>query len=203
MNVAEKRADIIVGRILDELKELGLDKNTLVIFTSDHGDMNAGHGLMDKTVPTCWEEIVRVPLLMRLPGVIPAGCKTDVKASSVDLAPTILDLLAAAALDGMHGRSLRPFLTGARDDGRPVFVERGDPGKNCARMIRAGDWKLILQSRFPHELYDLTQDPGETRNLTADPAHQARFDDLRIQLRQHMASIGDPALTGALKDALA
>ncbi|NQT89289.1 sulfatase-like hydrolase/transferase, partial [bacterium] len=101
--------DWCVGRILDELDRLGLADRTLVIFTSDHGDMLAGHGLMDKTVPTFFEEIVRVPLLMRLPGPIPKGGTSDVLNSSVDIPCTILDVLGGKPLKGAHGRSLLPF----------------------------------------------------------------------------------------------
>jgi len=192
--------DWCFGRILDELERLGLVDRTLVIFTSDHGDMNGGHGLMDKTVPTCYEEVVRVPLIARLPGTVHAGTKTTVQASSVDIAPTILDLLGVDPLPEAHGRSLRPFLQGQPDDNRPVFAERGDPARNCARMIRTHDWKLVLQSRNGHELYHLAEDPGETTNLAGDPAHSDMLRELRDTLVAHMKRIDDPALSGALKD---
>ncbi len=192
--------DAYMGRILDELDRLGLAKRTLVIFTSDHGDMNGGHGLMDKTVDTCYEEIIRVPLIMRLPGVTKAGARTDVQADSTDLAPTILDLLGVKPLDQCHGRSLRPFLAGAPDDGRPAFVERADPStKSCRRMVRTPEWKLILAGNANHQLFHLAADPGETRNLYADEQHAAIREQLRATLRAHMEEIGDPALAGSLK----
>lgn len=192
--------DAYMGRILDELDRLELTERTLVIFTSDHGDMNGGHGLMDKTVDTCYEEIIRVPLILRLPGVTKPGTKTDVQADSTDLAPTILDLLGAKPLEGCHGRSLRPFLAGAPDDGRPAFVERGDPARHsCRRMVRTPEWKLILAGNASHQLFHLATDPGETRNLYADDQHAAVREQLRATLRAHMEQIGDPALTANLK----
>jgi arylsulfatase A-like enzyme len=195
--------DAYMGRILDELDKLGIADNTLVIFTSDHGDMNGGHGLMDKTVDTCYEEIIRVPLIMRLPGATKAGATTDVQADSTDLAPTILDLLAAKPLDQCHGRSLRPFLAGAPDDGQPAFVERGDPAnKSCRRMIRTPEWKLIMAGNANHQLFDLAKDPGETRNLYDVPAHAATQARLRTALKQHMETLADPALAGPLKQYL-
>jgi arylsulfatase A-like enzyme len=196
--------DAYMGRILAELDELGIADRTLVVFTSDHGDMNGGHGLMDKTVDTCYEEIIRVPLIMRLPGVTKPGAKTTVQANSTDLAPTILDLLAAKPLDQCHGRSLRPFLQGAPDDGRPAFVERGSPAnKSCRRMVRTTEWKLIMAGNANHQLFHLTKDPGETKNLYADPECAATRATLLATLKQHMEQIEDPALSGPLKEYMA
>ena len=192
--------DAYMGRILDELDTLGIAERTLVVFTSDHGDMNGGHGLMDKTVDTCYEEIIRVPLIMRLPGVTKPNAKTDVQADSTDLAPTILDLLGAKPLAQCHGRSLRPFLEGAPDDGTPGFVERGNPvGPNCRRMVRTQAWKLILAANANHQLFHLADDPGEMRNLYAIPEHAGTLARLRSLLKAHMERIGDPALEGKLK----
>lgn len=192
--------DAYMGRILDELDTLGIADRTLVIFTSDHGDMNGGHGLMDKTVDTCYEEIIRVPLILRLPGTARAGATTDVQADSTDLAPTILDLLAAKPLDACHGRSLRPFLKGAPDDGMPGYVERGEPlGPSCRRMVRTRDWKLILAGNANHQLFHLAADPGETNNLYAVPEHTGILAELRSLLKNHMERIGDPARQGKLK----
>ena len=94
-----------VGRILDKLKELGLEKNTLVIFTSDHGEMLGSHGLREKNV--FFEESVRVPLLMRLPGAIPAGTVVKEPVSHLDYFPTIMDYLNVSGTTS-QGRSLAP-----------------------------------------------------------------------------------------------
>jgi choline-sulfatase len=126
-----------------------------------------------------------------LPGKIPADKASTASASSVDIAPTILDYLGAAPLAKAHGRSLRVVT----DDDRLVFGERGDLEKQLiARMIRTQRWKLSLSPHDPTELYDLENDPGETRNLAALPAQAPVVRKLTAQLLDHMRAIGDPAL---------
>ncbi|HIE51285.1 MAG TPA: hypothetical protein EYP85_05965 [Armatimonadetes bacterium] len=187
--------DWCMGRILNALEDLGLADRTLVLFTSDHGDMQGAHGMMGKSVGAFYEEIVRVPLLIRLPGLIPAGRVTNAFASSIDLAPTILDLVGAEPLPDVHGRSLRPFLEGQPDDGRPIFGQRGNPrGGSCGRMIRTREWKLCLYGSGYRELYHLTEDPYEMHNLADDPAQAATFRQLAAQLREHLERTNDPAL---------
>ncbi len=187
--------DWCMGRILKALDELGLADRTLVIFTSDHGNMLGQHGLMEKAVPEFYDDLMRVPLLMRLPGKIPATKTSAAWAASIDLAPTILDYLGATPLSKAHGHSLRPFIEGAADEDRPVYGERGDlatPG--VGRMIRTRHWKFCLQPRGQKELYDLEKDADETRNLAADPALAPVMEKLSEQLVEHMRNIGDPAL---------
>ena len=187
--------DSCIGRILKALDDLGLADRTLVIFTSDHGNMLGQHGLMEKALPEFYDDLMRVPLLMRLPGKIPAGKTAPAWASSVDLAPTILDYAGASPLSKAQGRSLRPFIEGAADGDRPVFGERGDlatPG--VGRMIRTRHWKLCLQPRGQKELYDLEKDADETRNLVSDSAMAPVIEKLSAQLLEHMRAIGDPAV---------
>jgi arylsulfatase A-like enzyme len=194
--------DWCVGRILDELERLGLAERTAVVFTSDHGDMQGGHGMMDKTTGNFYEEIVRVPLLMRFPGALPSGRTSDVLASSVDLAPTLLELLGAEPLPNAHGRSLRPFAQDAPADDRPVFAERGRfQHGSCGRMIRTRQWKLSLHGSGHRECYWLTRDPGETHNLAHNPKFADQRASLRSQLHAHMKRIGDPALPTLFPDA--
>lgn len=186
--------DACVGRILDALDELGLAGHTLVVFTSDHGNMLGQHGLMDKTLGTFYDDLMRVPLLMRLPGVIPAGEVSEALVSSADLAPTFLDYLGAAPLPQAHGRSLRGAVAGVDPGGEAVFGERAEP-KNpaAARMVRTKRWKLCLLPKNAHELYDLASDPGETRNIYADPANAGVVKELKEKVRKHMAAVGDQA----------
>jgi arylsulfatase A-like enzyme len=187
--------DWCMGRILDELERLGLAGRTLVVFTSDHGDMQGGHGMMDKTTGNFYEEVVRVPLLMRFPGVLPAGRTSEVLNCSVDLAPTLLDLLGAEPLPKAQGRNLRPFAQEATADHRSVFAERGRfNGGSCGRMIRTREWKLSLHGSGHRECYWLARDPGETHNLAYSPKFAEQRAALRQQLHAHMKRIGDPAL---------
>jgi arylsulfatase A-like enzyme len=190
--------DWCIGRILEALDELGLSDRTLVIFTSDHGNMLGQHGMLEKSSLAFYDDLMRVPLLMRLPGRIRAGSVCEAGASSVDLAPTILEYLAAPPLEHAHGRSLRPFLEGTADDERPIFGERGEPNVvGTMRMIRTRDWKLCLPAQESRNvattMYDLKNDPDETRNLAHDDSEKTVRHDLTARLLEHMEAIGDQA----------
>lgn len=184
-----------VGRILDKLDELGVADRTLVIFTSDHGDMQGAHGMIGKSVPAFYEEIARVPLIMRLPGRIPAGKRIRAHANSVDLMPTILDYVGLPIPQDIDGRSLRPVIEGEKSGRRwRGHCERALGAKHFGRMIRANRWKYVFNSPWPNELYDLENDPGEMVNLIEEPKHKAQARRLHRELRQWMAETHDPHL---------
>jgi arylsulfatase A-like enzyme len=192
--------DDLVGRLLNTLDELGLADHTLVIFTSDHGNMIGEHGMIEKSTEAFYDDLMRVPLLMRLPGKIAAGKTSDAVADSVDIAPTLLDYLGQRPLLGAQGRSLRPLLEGKVEEDHPVFGERGEVHKpNLGRVIRTSHWKLAIHPNEPRgnkeQLYDLQNDPGETKNLSADPTMKPILGELTGRLLDHMDHIGDPALT--------
>ncbi|MCX7009675.1 MAG: sulfatase-like hydrolase/transferase [Kiritimatiellaeota bacterium] len=187
--------DACFGRILVALDELKLTERTLVIFTSDHGNLLGQHGMMDKGVPAFYDDLMRVPLLARLPGVLPQDKTCGAFAATVDLAPTILDLLGAPPLAKMHGHSLRDTIAGKDAGPEAVFGERGDLSKpGVGRMIRTRRWKFNLQAGGVRELFDMENDPQETKNVAGDPANADIGRQLEARLRQHMASIGDPAV---------
>jgi len=184
--------DAFIGRILDTLDTLKLADHTLVIFTSDHGNMLGQHGLVDKAVGAFYDDLIHVPLLMRLPGTIPAGEVCEKLATSMDLAPTILDCLGAEPLQQIHGRSLRGVLAGTNPDQPAIFCERGEPNsKITARMIRTRQWKLCLHTDNPPELYNLEQDPGETTNVFGLAASRMTIQSLKQRLHEHMQTVGD------------
>lgn len=108
------------GRILATLDELKPADRTLVIFTTDHGNLLGRHGMMDKTVSTFYDDLTHVPLPMRLPGALPAGKTCGAFARTVDIAPAILDLLGASPLTATQGHSLRALVAG--QDAGPVAV---------------------------------------------------------------------------------
>lgn len=188
--------DDCLGRILQALADLGLADRTLVIFTTDHGNLLGQHGMMDKSVGTFYEDLVHIPLLLRLPGRIPAGRTCDATAASIDLAPTILDYTAAPPLAQAHGRSLRPLIEGAAGVDRPVFCEREklDAPRPPSRMIRTRQWKLCVLNNGSLELYDELHDPGETKNLAREPGHTEVIRELVLQLQSHMREVGDQGL---------
>ncbi len=186
--------DTFVGRILDALDELKLSDHTMIVFTSDHGNMLGQHGMMDKSFGGFYDDLMRVPLIMRLPGALPAGKTSDALVTTMDIAPTILDYLGMTPLAKTHGRSLRKAIAGNDPGYTAVFGERAAPqSPDAARMIRTKEWKLCLHPRGVRELFDLTSDADETRNLADDPARARLIGRLEHDLRDHMQAVGDPA----------
>ncbi|MCL1888025.1 MAG: sulfatase-like hydrolase/transferase [Kiritimatiellaeota bacterium] len=169
--------DAEVGRLLDTLDKTGQAENTLVIFTTDHGEMLGDHGLYVKG-PALYEGAVHVPLIVSMPGVIPEGIRTPALVELGDLAPTVLDYAGLPREPGMQARSLWPLLTGEapadsfRDD---VYCEyynsNMDDPPQFLTMVRDHHAKIIVShGKECGELYDLDADPKEFKNLWDDPA---------------------------------
>ncbi len=183
-----ENTDALIGQVLVALDRNGLAENTLVIFTSDHGDQSAAHGRVGKGY--LFEESARTPLIMRLPGTTTPGVEDKAHfTSGADILPTFCD---AAGLDVpklRFGRSLMPLLRNAEpDDWRPyVACETRD-----GRMIRFGDYKYIRYENPDRTefLYDLGNDPGETRNLMDDTEYQAALEQGRRFLDDYYKTIG-------------
>ncbi len=156
-----------VGRLLDVLDQTGLADKTLVIFTSDHGEMLGERGMWHKH--HFYEPSVRVPLIMRWPGQL-APSRVFEPVSHLDLAPTVLDLLGSAnASRGMDGSSLLPVMN---EDAaaHPIFADylAIGPCVPC-RMIRKGDFKFMYTHGHDERLFDLSRDPDEEKNLVDQP----------------------------------
>jgi choline-sulfatase len=184
--------DFEVGRLLDALDELGLAERTLVVVTADHGEGLMDHGHMEHGVHI-YEEQVRVPLLIRLPGIVAASTQRTAPVELLDLAPTITDLLGVPTPDTFQGRSLAPALRGEAelDPEHPVrlfrrhYADRGDRGapKGVQYGVRVGEWKYIERpDEGAPELYDLRADPTERRNLIRNrPEVAARLSPLLVR----------------------
>jgi len=195
-----KLLDDNTGVILDELKRQGLWDSTIVLFTSDHGDMDTQHKLIFKG-PFMYEHMMRVPLLIRVPerfgGQAPRRLK-DIDVVNVDIAPTIRALcgLAEAPCDG---RSLKPLLTGAGAyQPRPFVIGQYYSKQrwvNPIRMIRTADFKLNRHIRYGDELYDLKNDPHELRNLAEDEDYNKIKRELSELLDQWVRDHDDPFYT--------
>lgn len=183
-----------VGTILDKLDELDLADDTLVIFTSDHGDMMGAHGIYMKSM--MHEESAGVPLLIRWPGQ--ASGRIAEPVNLIDLVPTILDAFDLEPPCRLPGKSLKPLLTGERyEDPDAVAVCEwngaiqhmfsrhelfADVKDQYIRSIRTRRWKLNLHVGDRSELYDLENDPGEMHNLIAQADHRPIIDDLYRRL---------------------
>ncbi|MCZ8517380.1 sulfatase-like hydrolase/transferase [Paenibacillus filicis] len=190
--------DDAVGRLLKQLEELGLRNNTWVIFTTDHGDMCGGHRMLDKHY-VMYEDVVRVPLVMRWPGVIPAGQRTcEMVYNLLDLPPTILDAcgLAAPETHRFHGRSQLKLITcGVSDASRQEVVASYNGqqfGLYTQRMIRTREWKYVWNLTDVDELYDLRRDPYELHNQIDHPGNASVAQELRKNLYDILLSDGDP-----------
>jgi len=178
-----------LGRILSVLAERGVLDETALIFTSDNGFFFGEHGLsIERRLP--YEEAVRSPLLIRYPPLVAAGARVEPLVSSVDLAPTILELAGVAVSDRIQGRSLVPLLAGNPVDWRESLLIEFYTYENPMpwlldmdyRAIRTQRYKYIHWLKHPPELYDLAADPYETRNLIDEPGMADVARRLRTEL---------------------
>ena len=188
--------DAQVGRVLAALDELGLADETLVVYTTDHGDMCGGHGMVDKHY-VMYEDVQRVPLIMRGPGV-PPGVRCDAFVSNeIDLATTLCAAAGVEVPASFEGRDLLTVASG--EDASPrgdIFAQYhgGQFGLYSQRMVRDRRYKYIWNMTAEDELYDLASDPGELTNLAFEAGHADELARLRGRLVAWMESIDDPAL---------
>jgi len=172
-------ADHTFGRILNAVREAGIEEETYIVFTSDHGDWLGDHGLLLKG-PMLYDGLVRVGFLMTGPG-IPGGKVVDEPVSLVDIFPTFLELAGVEPDRPRHGRSLMPVIAGEEKRSHS-YLEWDLGASRCGvelqlRMVRTRDMKLTVdQISGAGEMYDLSADPFETTNLWDDPD---RGDDRR------------------------
>jgi len=170
--------DGMIGEILDELERAGELENTLVVYTSDHGEMLGEHGLWLKN--NLLEGAARVPLIMAGAG-LPRGMTIEAPVSHVDLVATLVDFSGAGRPSGLRGHSLLPMIHGNQAS-HPGFVyaESNSEG-NCTGsfMIRKGDWKYLYFSGYgDKQLFNLKEDPGEMNNLANNSVHASMVQEL-------------------------
>lgn len=175
------RLDWNIGRILARLDELKLREKTLIVFTSDHGE-NFPLRWNNHYKRLCYDQAANVPLLVSMPGTLPQGVRTSAVVSIADLCPTILDLCGMDVPAGLHGESLKPLLTGKTGDWRDDASIQNNPytgaGKTSTgeekpgkepdmreRCLVTREWKLILNTSRPPELYDRRSSEPDTHNM--------------------------------------
>ncbi|MBN2450751.1 MAG: sulfatase-like hydrolase/transferase [Lentisphaeria bacterium] len=189
-----------VGRLLAVLEETGQARDTLVIFASDHGEMLGDHGIYLKG-PYFYEPAVHVPLIMACPRLTGGGFSRSELVELTDVAPTILEACGLPPEPGMQGRSFLPLLRNAapaesfREDVLCEFYGANFHYTPTAHttMLRSRRHKItVAHGLGTGELYDLEEDPAETRNLWDSPAHAALKTQLLVRLCDRMAWTADP-----------
>lgn len=207
-----------LGRLFARLEQLGLMENTIILFTSDHG-YNIGHhgihtkgngiwvagGISGPKRPNMWDTSMRVPLLVRWPGVVKPGTTINEPVSNIDTFASVLGMLGVPKPGDwkQEGADFSPLLRGVKLTWRDAIFAQYDLhnfGLAYMRMIRTDKWKLVRQfhANMMDELYDLEKDPGETKNLirqaTVPEQYREVYNDLAERLTQWQKSIHDPIL---------
>lgn len=177
--------DTQFGRLLDALDASGQAANSIVIFTSDHGESAGDHGLTQKGC-RFFDGLTRVPLICRWPGRFTAGLRSDALVELTDITPTLLEIANVPIPEETQGRSLVPILRSDapgiqhRDFVRCEYLDAVDlPGHSRATMYRNRQWKLnVYHNHGVGELYNMSEDPAEFDNLWDSPAHRNIRDEL-------------------------
>ncbi|MES2463291.1 MAG: sulfatase [Armatimonadota bacterium] len=183
--------DESVGRIIDFLRRKNLLNDTLLVYMGDNGFAFGEHGLIDKR--TAYEESIRVPLLLQCPALLKPGTVMDEVVAGIDIAPTFLEAagLPPPAPSAMDGTSFLPLARGEKKPWRDSLLyeyywERTFPHTPTLHALRGDRYKYIRCQGIwdTDELYDLKNDPGETRNLVRNPAHQETVKTMNARLWQ-------------------
>ncbi|MDP6514277.1 MAG: sulfatase-like hydrolase/transferase [SAR202 cluster bacterium] len=198
--------DDAVGRIVSAVDNAGLSDNTIVVFTSEHGDLVGTHGMLE--MRTFYEEAAKVPCMIRLPWMNTEQKMIGGNFTQIDLVPTLLDLMGEPIPEGLHGQSRVEVLKGeATLDDNDVFIEHngigdrdlGNPLINemnnlpWRSVVTADRWKLNLCAGDQCELFDLNTDPIEEHNLFDDPAQRDRIRLMATKIRLWQHQVGDDA----------
>jgi len=182
-----------IGRVLDTLDALGLANDTLVVYSTDHGDYCGGHGQMDKHF-NMYDDVTHVPLIARLPGRIPAGETCEAFASNeLDISRTLLEAADAEIPESFVGENLIGMANGATP--REVITSQyfgTESGAYSMRMVRNEQYKFVYHPVGDmHELYDLQEDPGELNNRIDDPSLSEELSALKAKLFDEMKAQND------------
>lgn len=174
------QTDDCVGKVLRALHDLGLEDDTIIFYTADHGEMLGNHGMWNKFV--FYEPSVGVPLICRVPGVTPENARSKTPVSLAQVVATLTELCGLPMPPGLDGASFSASLR------RPsqtlettVFAEIGLP-RHDKLMIRRGDYKYCYYVNDRPEMYDLRTDPQEMKNLAILPEYKAKVDEMRRRL---------------------
>ncbi len=192
--------DTAVGLVLETLDRLGLEQNTIVVFTSDNGGVSAGDGKATSNLPLRggkgrqWEGGIREPYYIKCPHVVPPGATSDVPVTGADFFPTLLEMAGLELRPQQHvdGVSLVPLLQGGTIAPRPLYwhyPHYGNQGGEPSSILRDGPWKLIhYYEDGRNELYHLQRDPSEQQDVAADEPD--RTASMHSQLMRWLQQVG-------------
>lgn len=213
-----KLVDDMLGTVMKAISDSGLDESTIVVFTSEHGDMIGTHGMIEMRTP--YEEAAKVPLMMRIPWLTDETTRVGGNFSQIDMLPTLIELLGQPVPEHLQGESRAGVLRGEESlENNDVVVQHNGVGdrdltdecdswsmseERVAEMnfmntmpwrsvITADRWKLNLCAADLGELYDLNSDPNETENLFGKPEHKDRIRAMAARLHLWQAETGDTA----------
>ena len=193
-----EKVDAEIGKILDTVRDLGLDENTLIIFSSDHGDGHGSHHWNQKSA--LYEEQIRIPYIVSLKGATKGGHvdRSHLVSNGLDIIPTICDYAGIEAPDGLRGRSVRSIAeTGAADEWRNQLVVETYFGesqtKTRGRALRTNRYKYTVYSfgMYREQLTDMENDHGEMVNLAANSKYREVLQEHRDQLQKWCEETGD------------
>ena len=169
-----------IGEILKVIEERGELDSTIIAFTSDHGEMNGDHGLISKS--NFYDGALRVPMIVRAPGVEYTGVVNDSPAETVDLGPTLVELVGGELNYRQFGKSLKGALDGSRHRDDALSEIAGE------FMLMNDEWKIALNSDGEtYMLFDRKNDPGEAHNLAGLSAYRSDTDALRLRILERIA----------------
>ncbi len=207
-------ADRNVKKVIDEVDRLGLAEKTLIIYSADHGDFNGSRNMYEKWDTSFYEEIVNVPLIMRLPGTLPKGKRIDNLVEFVDIVPTIMELKDCEIPRWVQGKSLVALTNGRTDKHKDAVFSQSGVEKDAtlrpfpyeseggsysakqkvlcdfpasmirSKMIRTDRYKYIYRLEGDCELYDMKKDPDEMKNLAADPKYRNLICEMKARMLQ-------------------
>lgn len=185
--------DDAVGRIIRTVENAGASENTVVIYTSDHGDLCGSHGMIDKHY-VLYDDVLRVPLIVKWPGKAVPSRRYEFVSNCLDLPATIADI-TGIRIDGGHGLSLVPLIAG-RVQSRPAYSVSASNGQQFGlytqRSIRTEKWKYVWNLTDMDELYELEKDCGEKINLANRKEYADVVSDLRKLLHAELSRLDDP-----------
>ncbi len=191
-----KCIDDNVGRLIAKLKQDELLDKTLIVFTSDHGDLRGEHHRQNKGVP--WEGSVRIPFLIYYPKAIKPGTIVNEALTSVDFAPTLFSLFGIKTKANFHGRDFSPLLRNGDASTNPEWNDiafvRGTGDKFGWLMAVSDRYKLIFSSNDQPWLFDLDRDPDEMINMINNPAYRDIAKTMALELEQYGAKYKDPRM---------